>query len=84
MVSEACESREASSVQELTGAVVSAVCGTRLRSRVEAEEVDWGEIMLVPTEYIEQFGLSPKANGKALTYFKPWSNEVIFALNLLA
>lgn len=75
---------EASSVQELTGAVVSAVCGTWLRSRVEAEEVDWGEIMLGPREYVEQFGFSPKAHGKALMYFKLWSNKVIFAPNLLA
>lgn len=40
--------------------------------------------MLVPVEHVKQFGISPKANGKALTYFKLWSNMVIFALKILA
>lgn len=28
--------------------------------------------MLVLAGHLEQFGLSPKANGKAVTYFKLW------------
>lgn len=63
--------------------VMAGLHGAWLSLRTEAEEVEWGLIMLILVGHVKQFGLSPKTNGKMLKDFKLWSHMVIFALNIL-